>query len=397
MEFINNPHCNKPFLAKEDTNWYIQFWYKFDGKRSIKKFAFNLNSDEFRVKTKGKVTEVNKVDRKKFADTYLNEVNGLLKSHYFNPITKRFDTLDEADKTLVYFIEKYLSNPYVTVEASTLKTYTSYFNVFKEYLTANNLINLTLKEVTKALINNFLVQFKTPNHSNGNLRFLKAVFNYCVKDLEVIPLSPIKNIRYQEVTDSDSNKPYTTDEFKQLLTVAKNIDNEFYILLLVQFYTLRRPTEILKLRYKDFDFTNDTVYFSGKIAKTNKRQTATLPKFLMDLIAGQVSADVKPNHHFLGSVKGENGWHELQIFNINPITIGYFQDKFKTKAIQDLIKKGQTLYSVKHSGVISLKEQGYSNQQIMALTGHTNESSLGTYAREYRATPIIRTDNLLVA
>lgn len=397
MEFINNPHCNKPFLAKEDTNWYIQFWYKFDGKRLVKKFAFNLNSDDFRVRTKGKVVEINKVDRKKFAESYLNEINVLLKTHYFNPITKQFDILDEADNSFIHFIEKYLNNPYVTIEDSTLKTYTSYFNVFKEYLTSNNLVNLTLKEVTKPIINNFLVQFKTPNHSNGNLRFLKAVFNYCVKDLEVLPLSPIKNIKYQDVTDSDSNKPYTPDEFKQLLTVAKSMDNEFYILLLMQFYTLRRPTEILKLQYKDFDFVNNTIYFSGTIAKTNKRQTATLPNFFMNLIAEQVPSDVESTHYFLGTVKDDSGRHRLKVFNVCPITIMYFQDKFKTRAIQNLIKKGQTIYSVKHSGVIALKEQGYTNQQIMELTGHTKEGTLGVYAREYNAKPIIRTDNLLVA
>jgi integrase len=396
MEFINNPHCNKPFLAIDGNNWYIQFWYKVDGKRLPKKEAFNLNSDEFRVKSKGKITEINKVKRKEYVDIYLEKLTDLLKSRYFNPYTKQFVILDESEKPLIYFIEKFLNNPYLTKEVSTLKTYTSYFEVFKKFLLENNLSEITLKEVGKNLVNDYLSQFKTATHSNGNLRFLKAVLNYCVNDLEVIPTSPLKSIKPQPVPDSDSNKPYSQEEFRKLLTVAKSIDNEFYLLLLMQYYTLRRPTEILKLQFKDFDFNTNSVYFSGKISKTKKRQTAILPPFFMDLIKSQVPEDVKPNHYFLGTVKQKNGHHTLKVFNESPITTMYFQDKFKTKAIQNLIKKGQTMYSVKHSGVIYLKEKGYSNQQIMGITGHAKESTLGIYAREYKAAPIVRADNLLV-
>lgn len=395
MEFSKNPHCSKPFLAKDNSNWYIQFWYRFDGKRLPKKYAFTLNNNEYRSKVKGKFIETEKVKRKKYADAYLEQVTNSLKNDYFNPITKLFESVDEADKPFVYYIEKYLVNPYVTHESSTLKTYKSYFKVFNEYLADKNLSTISLKQVDKALVNNYLMKFNAV-HSNGNLRFLKAVFNYCVDDLEILTKSPIKNIKKQDEEDSDSNKPYSLAEFVKLLEVAKTIDNEFYILLLMQYYTLRRPTEILKLQFKDFDFNENTIYFSGKIAKSNKRQTASIPEFLMDLIKMQLPEDVEPHHHFLGSTKGENGWHNLKIFNIEPITIGYFQDKFKRKDIKKIIKSGQTLYSVKHSGVIHLKEEGYSNSEIMGLTGHASEGTLGVYAREHKAKRIIRKDNLLI-
>jgi integrase len=396
MEFINNPHCNKPFLAKDGTNWYIQFWYNSDGKRSPKKFAYSLNSDEFRPKIKGRFVEVNKAERKKMVDIYLAETTRLLKTQYFNPVTKKFEILDEAENSFISFIERFISNPHSTKEPSTIRTYNSYLKIFTEYLIGQNLIGMTLKEVTKPIINKYLIQFKTATHSNGNLRFLKAVLNYCVDTLEVIPQSPLKNIKHKAVTDSDSNKPYTPDEFQRLLSVAKSIDNEFYILLLFQYYSLRRPTEILKLQYKDFDFANNSVYFSGNITKTNKRQTAILPEFFMNLIRNQVPANTQPDSYFLGTVKEKNGRHHLKVFNVKPITLMYFQDKFKTKAIQDIVKEGQTIYSTKHSGVIYLKTKGYDNSQIMALTGHTNEASLGVYAREYKAKPITRTDNVLI-
>ena len=232
---------------------------------------------------------------------------------------------------------------------------------------------------------------------NNNIRFIKAVINYCINDLEIININPIKSIKQTKAPDSDSNKPYTEQEFREILQIAKEINKEFYLLFLMVYYTLRRPEELYKLRYKDFNFKDGTIYFSGSITKTDKRQLARLPQFLIDYIKKNIPANVSADYYFLGTRQIEKRTrHITDTFAPRKITANFYKDCFKQKAIQDRIKKGQTIYSAKHTGVIYLREQGHSNKAIMSITGHTSESTLGIYAREHRVKPIVREDNLLV-
>lgn len=396
-----NEHCEKPFIAKDKTKWYIQFWYKDgDGLRKKYKKALELNSDEFLKKTKDGEIEINKTDRKALAQELVIGMIEKLKSQYFNPNTRKFEITDKAELPLIKFFDDYIDNnsKYEKSEGTKV-TYRAHNNTLRTFLNLEDgkyKITIPLKAADHHFIGDFLTYIENKDsiaHRDNLLMYSRAVFNYCIEHLELMKINPTKKFGYINKFESEKNVALSLDGAKILLEAAKKLDFHFYLLLKLMFYTLRRPDELLKLKYENFDFdkTEQQLKFTDKIIKTNKTQYSSLPPELMQEIKENIPANVQPDWYFMGNigkdenVKGKAPYIKL-MFAPAKTPYHHFNQKFDTTRKRLKWENiGVTLYGMKHTGVKYLMEEhSWTNQQIRDYTGHATDKMLARYARSAR-------------
>ncbi|WP_316785963.1 site-specific integrase [Pedobacter frigiditerrae] len=390
MESLNK-HCENPFVAKDKAKWYIQFWYKdsFGARKPYKK-AYDLNKSDYIKKVNGGDVEINKTERKTHAQSLLTSLKTKLSKEYFNPDTRLFESLDKSDLPFQNYLADFINyNPKKKRSESTKQIYLSYNNVMKDWLTIRGLENIQLNEVGQDLIVEFLNEIEgqgtTTTQRDNYLTYLKGCFKYCTEYLEVLDKNPLRKLNTINNTDSESNKAYPAELLETVLEEAKKMDYHFYMLMRLLYYTLRRPSELLKLTYKDFDFKNDTINFHGRITKTNRTLYTHLPKHIAKELKSLIPSDVKPTDFFFGNIGkiGKKGEHSKLLFAKHETPLSHFQDKFKTLFSRLGLDKGHTLYSMKHSGIVyCIEVMQWSDYDIIAYTGHKSTAILGRYSRD---------------
>ncbi|CAH0185708.1 MULTISPECIES: site-specific integrase [unclassified Pedobacter] len=384
-----NPHCETPALVEEGARWYIRFKYRdHEGKRKAKKVTGELNNDKYVRLVNGRYVEENKKARKKAASDSLDEVKLLLCTKYFNAAIGKFESLDKSETKFVDYLDKYLCHtPSKERRASTTKLYTSYNNIIKQYLKHNKTEAITLKEVDREFIERFLNKVRSEHSASQRDNYyvyLNGVFKYCVDDLEVLDKNPLRKLHKINKKETQSNRRYDNETLDLVLAESRNLDVYFWLFLRLMLYSLRRPSELLKIQYKDFNFKKGILSFDSSIIKTNKKlYTELKPEFLMELKA-LIPADVQPSDYLFGSFQeSAKASHRTKaLFAPYTTPFHHFQDKFKTISKRLQLPKGFTIYSMKHTSASQLKELGWSDDDIITYTGHTNTSILGRYTRE---------------
>ncbi len=389
MESLNK-HCETPFVAKDKSKWYIQFWYKdsFGARKPYKK-AYDLNKADYLKKVGNNLVEINKTERKSHAQNLVNSLKNSLLKQYFNPNTRLFESLDKADLPFIGYLKDFVNyNPRKKRSDNTKELYKSYNRVIEEFLTKRNLSAIALNKVTKELVSEFLLKVEDngkTGHRDNYLRYLKGCFKYCVDYLEVLPKNPLQILNTINNQDSETNKAYPSELLELVLAESKKLDYHFYLLLRLIYYTLRRPSELLALQYKNFDFDKGTISFHSSIIKTNRTLSTRLPKHLLEELKNNIPRGVKRDDYFFGNVgrAGKKNEYIKSLFASCKTPFVHFQDKFKTIQKRLNLEKGYTLYSFKHSGIVyAIEEMQWSDYDIISYTGHTDTAILGRYSRD---------------
>ena len=383
-----NPHCEKPSLVIEGSRWYIRFMFKDENGRRPMKITGNLNKKDFLELINGKHVEINKKARKVYAEDLLREINALLSTKHFNTDLRKFQSLDKSESKFITYLDDYLNyTPTKERRASTIKIYTSYNNVIKQYLKDNNASDISLKDVDRLFVERFLNNVRTNSSAaqrDNYYIYLNGVFKYCVDDLEVLDKNPLRKLHKINKTETDTNKRYNDDMLDAVLSEARKLDILFWIFLRLMLYSLRRPTELMRLQYKDFNLTKGIVSFDSAIIKTNRKLYTSLKQDFISELKELIPKDVEPMHYLFGSYEeSARASHRIKaLFAAYPTPFHHFQDKFKTIKKRLNLPDGYTIYSMKHTSASQLKEMGWSDEEIITFTGHTNTSILGRYTRE---------------
>lgn len=384
-----NPHCNIPHIVKDGVRWNIRFYFTVDGVKKAKKMADGLNDLEYLKKVNGKSVEYNKVERKVYANSLVAKYKARLKVDYFNPYTLEFETSDKSRLPFTKYLDDYLGyNPRKKRDESTLTIYKSYNNVIKAYLKEVGVPNISLKEINREFVERFLSTIEkkySTRQRDHYLTHIKGVLKYCTDHLEVLSKQPIKTLHAINTASSKSNKAYPQELLEAVLNEARLLDVNFWLLLRMIYYTLRRPDELLKVQYKDFDFKKGTIDFDSDIIKTNKRMYSTLPDHLLNDLKGLIPIGVAPDDYLFGNMGKEGNSTRIskKLFGPLKTPLYHYQDRFKTIQKRLNLDKGYTIYSMKHTGVVYMVEVlKWSDKEIIAYTGHKDVKILETYSRD---------------
>lgn len=386
-----NSNCQSPFIVKDKTNWYIMFRYVDSiGKLRSYKKAFRLNKDTYLKKVNGIVKEINKKQRQVYADQLVENLIEELATKHFNVDTREFEITDKAELPFSKYLTDYINHtPAKKREQSTKDLYIAYNNVILQYLNSKGLSDIKLNEVTREFVSDFLATKDvenggSTNHRDNYLRYLKGVFKFTVEYLEVLPKNPLNLLRTINNRDSKSNKAFSESMLIDFLENVKQKDYLYSLLLRMIYYTLRRPSELLKVQYKDVDFENGTIDFEADSIKTNNKLYAQLPQHLVDELKGLIPKVVRRGDYLFGNTGIEEQAtgkpkYSKKLFAPAPTPLHHFQSIQKTFKLE----KGFTMYGMKHTGVKYMIEvSNWTDSEIIAYTGHSNTEILGRYARD---------------
>ncbi|WP_437918600.1 tyrosine-type recombinase/integrase [Sphingobacterium sp. LRF_L2] len=282
-------------------------------------------------------------------------------------------TMQEAIDNFLAYCEN------INLKKTTLKKYKSQTKIFIEWY--NNLnINKLASEIDEGTMQSFLdygVKFNkwSPRTYNNYIDDLSVLFARCEK----LEKRKNKEIKYlydpyfleKKRTHAERNR-YYTPAVASLIKNAVKDDIELFRYIKWIFYSCMRPKEIHLLQIHHIDLDSRQIKVAGSIGKTGDRFVPICDE-LHELIA-EMKLDQYPLDYFVF------GRHKKTSDKV--VGDDYFRNKFRPYKIKLKLDENYTLYSWKHTRVISLISAGFDDNQVMTLTGHRDRAGFEAYKRE---------------
>ena len=256
----------------------------------------------------------------------------------------------------------------------TALAYGNDLNFFKEFL-KNNFDNITLEEVSYALIRSWIVSMIDSNISNTSVNrkiaSLKAFYKFLLKtkQIEINPLSKHKALK----SPKKIQIPFSEDEINKVLNQIqynegfKGVRDKLIIDL---FYTTGiRRSELIELRIFNVDVSNGTIKVIGK---RNKERIIPLLTIIQDQIKLYLI-----DRKALPTILQEDLFFLLQNGNKLNETFVYrlINDYFSN--VSEKVKKSP--HMLRHTFATHMLNHGADLNSIKELLGHSSLASTQVY------------------
>ncbi len=271
-----------------------------------------------------------------------------------------------------------------TLQASSLRSYSSHIRIFKKWLQENKKQIKYIKDVDKSIVSEFLLQImtKTSARNRNNYRASLSSFFSTLEDHELVAENFVKKIKNHKTTTT-RNKTYTKVQQKEIFDYLEKEDPT--LLLFIQFvsFNFLRPIEVCRLKVGDINTENRTLSFK---AKNSPLKTKIIPEVLWKELP-----DLSKFKHddFLFTYKGIGGaWEGTADYKRN-----YFSSRFK-KVVKDKFGLGVDygMYSFRHTFITKLyralvedSSPHAAKSKLMQITGHSSMTALEQYLRDIDA------------
>ena len=100
----------------------------------------------------------------------------------------------------------------------------------------------------------------SPATVNKYLTYMRVVFEYCVKDLDILQINPMSKVRKLSVKN-ERKRFLSLDEITKLLDKCKSTNQEVYLCTLIALLCGARKSEVLHLTWETVDLENKMLYF----------------------------------------------------------------------------------------------------------------------------------------
>ena len=256
----------------------------------------------------------------------------------------------------------------------TALAYGNDLNFFKEFL-KNNFDNITLEEVSYALIRSWIVSMIDSNISNTSVNrkiaSLKAFYKFLLKtkQIEINPLSKHKALK----SPKKIQIPFSEDEINKVLNQIQykgGFEGVRDKLIIDLFYTTGiRRSELIELRIFNVDVSNGTIKVIGK---RNKERIIPLLPIIQDQIKLYLI-----DRKALPTILQEDLFFLLQNGNKLNETFVYrlINDYFSN--VSEKVKKSP--HMLRHTFATHMLNHGADLNSIKELLGHSSLASTQVY------------------
>ena len=328
----------------------LQLRTKIDNKTAKKTYTFDINKKTF-LKALEYVASQREVIREKFkADGTVREVKEIVK-------------VEVKGLTFKQVMEQYLKDKEISARKSTMVNYSTVLNHHCLELHDKEFSKITIKDIQE-IIHRLLSENKAPATVVLFARTLKAFFN---KHKELSSIN-FDDLALPEV-DNKVEYKLSLEDTKKILKVMREYskidlgDGEvFYqyeeIKNIFAFsLTGRRISEILSLKFSDFDLENK----SYSIISTNTKGKKKLDFVLDDYLIQAIHSQAKIRKIDLYSV------NETKLFSYTKETPRvHFQNLLKALGLPKL-----RLHDIRHMLATTLVQNGVAIQDISRMLGHS--------------------------
>ncbi|WP_293888546.1 MULTISPECIES: tyrosine-type recombinase/integrase [unclassified Sphingobacterium] len=406
MNDINkSKKIGKPYVIKEKNGiWKVCFKYKDTfGKEKKYYYSDDLNDSKFFVlDSKGKKkldkngnAEIKNInERKTIAKRRIERLEEDLDNFEFI-VDGGYFALGDTDKKITDLLQEFLTFKIAegTINDKTYNIYNSKVSRFKAYLDKLKAPNLTLKDFTKEHFSAFLSYIivdleQSKGYRDDFLVFFQGFYNHLIdyKNLQISNIT--KTIKRIDKGKTKMHQAVEIDDFHNVIQEVEAYNDYLAVMYKFIFFTLHRIETIVSIQFKDIDLKRNLIHLSSDIVKNYEQLSISLAEPLQELIKAYLKENEVDKDDYLFGKDYERA--KIKLFGKVQSKANTFSTQFsafKRGAIEKgskYISEYTTLYSAKHSGIKFLLESGYTPNQIITITGHTNVNQLGAYAKDYK-------------
>lgn len=219
----------------------------------------------------------NRTQRKQYAEELIKQINYKLATGYNPFVESAPDKLIMLSAAVTDFLRaKRREVETHTITAATFDDYKQQLFYFQQYIGTD----LFLWKIKKADVNSFLddlyivrkVSACTRNHY---LQSIRTFFTWCVNReyIKENPAAVIKNAKQAEKYRAAIPAP----TLQKIFDYLNQHDKRFLFVCYLIYGCFIRPSELCKLKIKDINFKNQTIFISKDISKNKKNQVVTIP------------------------------------------------------------------------------------------------------------------------
>ncbi len=378
----------EPKIVKAKRGWFIALPYEYpDNPGTYKRFEISAGINYIKdLKEKEQEAQIllKEVKRALIAgfDPFFTE----MEEQFEKSITAKKEKIEEAEGkipkwTIIegikefqkYCIKKNLSD-------NTIRTYNSFIANFCSWLNENELEEIIASEITESSVLEFLDQSFdedgwTPRTYNNHLKFFNTLFSRLVK----LEKKENKEITYSiDLSDIELKKDRAEKNRYYSPTVAEMVKKEIqtkpelYNYVTWIYYSCMRTREVRLLQVKHIDLEARQIKAIAPTAKTGDRFIPICDE-LKDLIVSMNLIKL-PLDYFVFGKFGSPSKEKMRR--------EHFSDKYKPIKDKLGLDNKYTLYGWKHTRVVNLLMAGYTDQEVMSLTGHRDYKSFMAYKRD---------------
>lgn len=251
---------------------------------------------------------------------------------------------------------------------STVVRYRIYETHFVRFMAENFPAVVNVGEIKKTYLEEHLAdmfrQGKAPQTVNGQLKFLRAIFNYAV-DEGYISDNPAKKIRYFPLPKDRSVEYWTKEEVELILEyVNPHFKDHFEFI----YHTGLRKGEILNLTWNDINLNrkNPTIIIQAKdgwSTKNNATRVIPLNSKAVAVLKRQKKQDI---HNYVFSAVRGGIIHKNQLYDV------------LQKALKKIGLEGD-VHKFRHTFASHLVMSGVGFETVSKLLGHTSVETTQRY------------------
>lgn len=373
-EFVPNytPKLSIPNPESKDQRWFIK--YKI----------WNTDKGEFVWAKDYEINNVPLPNRKAFAAKRIAAIQQLLaqghvKSKSLKRAEEEYKRIKDQRQTLTIYKAVQLGlEEKQSLNLRQIANYEHRTKIFKNWLVSENYDRLPAElfrlEQIKAFVHYLRTKRKcSPRTINNYLTDLSTLINVCVEN-EILDVNYFPKAR-REKAGIGRNWAYTLEQQKEILEYVKAEKPRFYLLIQFMYYTLARPKDLSYLKIGDIGKRYpDQIWFSGEITKEFMERNVFIPDPLKKVIEDS------------GLMKLPKDWYVFSS-KLEPGPKHYpskkWGERFRSMVLDNLegYDSRYTLYSWKHTGVVSLIMAGITPAAIQRQAGHRSPYSFQKYLK----------------
>ena len=214
---------------------------------------------------------------------------------------------------------------------------------------------------------------------NNYLRFYKTLFNWIVQ-YNYMKDNPFAGLKKKTNRTLKNSIPISQEIRIQLKEYLEVENPNFLAIMLIEYYCLLRPNEILYLKISDIDLEHRIIKVDEENAKNDNTSYRTIPDILVPFLENLLLSGDKDNYVFSDD-KHYNFAPGKQ--HMNPRKISKYWSKLRNKFGFGMQYQ---FYSLKDSGIIDLLKAGVSPEDVRDQADHYNLSVTSVYARRIKPT-----------
>ena len=346
----------------EGKEWFVSFYVINPATGKLRRIRIKIN----RIK--------NKVERRHHAKMMMAAINQRLASGW-NPLIeesapnayiKMFDTFDA-------FLKAKARN----TEEETMRSYTSFIRVFREWLTKqgftkDSYCQMVSKQVAGAFMDELETRVSVITYNNY-LTFMHILFGWMMKK-GYSSEDPFEDISRKSRKKAVKRRRLMTDaELGRLFSFLSGGNKEYLAMCLICYCCLVRPKEIAMLKCSDIDLRSQLLHVDESVAKNDNDSYRTIPDGLIPLLAGLDLSH--PEWYLFGDHKGDDFSAGPKKMRSRKISAWWSRKVRPACGFNEELE----FYSLKDTGITNMLSEGVAINFVQQQADHSNVAITSIY------------------